>query len=254
MSEDGSRSPRRAVVVGASSGVGRALAAELAARRWDLVLAARDARDLEAIAADLELRWSVRVAVKPFDVSGPEGSIARFCDECSAHLGKIHALFITVGQVDPVDRGLSDLATIERLVAVNYTNVVKTIARFGALFEAQDSGTIAVFSSIAAAAPRSRNVVYASAKAGLEAYCRGLRHHFSCTGVKIQVYALGYVDTAMSFGQKLLFPIASPRRAARFVVANLTRDVGRIYYPRFWSLVTLILRYTPWFVYKRLQF
>lgn len=254
MSEDSSGPRRGAVVVGASAGVGRALAAELAAQGWDLVVAAREARDLAAVADDLELRWPVDVVARPFEMSGSDQEIARFCEECATRLETIDAVFVTVGQVDAVDRGLGDLATIERLVRVNYTNVLKLIARFGTLLEAQGGGTIALFSSIAAAAPRSRNVVYASAKAGLEAYCRGLRHYFAGTGVTIQVYALGYVDTAMSFGQKLIFPVVSPRRVARFVVANAARDLGRIYYPRFWYLVTRALRCLPWFVYKRLQF
>ena len=60
--------------------------------------------------------------------------------------------------------------------------------------EQQRQGNIVLFSSIAAVAPRQRNAVYSAAKAALETYGRAIRHHLADTEVRVQVYALGYVD------------------------------------------------------------
>ena len=66
-----------ALVVGASSGLGRALAGELARRRHDLLLVASDARDLEAVAADLNLRHGVAVRALALDLSAEPDPAAR---------------------------------------------------------------------------------------------------------------------------------------------------------------------------------
>jgi short-subunit dehydrogenase len=244
----------RAIVVGASSGVGRALAAELSRRGFDLVLAARGERDLEAVAADLRLRWGNAVAVEPIDLAAPDFDARSFCERCLARLGGLDAVLVTAGLIDPRDVGLTEPELAARLVRVNYSGVLQLVAELGRYLEQQDRGTPVTFSSIAAAAPRRKNAVYSSAKAALEVYCRALRHHFRDRKVVVQTYALGYVDSAMTFGQELRFPIASPEKVAAHVVRNLGRDCGRVYLPRFWALVVLVLRHLPWSLYKRLDF
>ena len=87
-------------------------------------------------------------------------------------------------------------------------------------FEGQ-GGTLVLFSSIAAAAPRRRNVAYAAAKAGLESFGRSMRHRTAGTPVEVQVYALGYVDTAMTRDLDLKLPVADPGRVAELVVGRL---------------------------------
>jgi short-subunit dehydrogenase len=247
-------SERTAVVVGASSGVGRALAEALAARQTDLVLAATDRRDLEAVASDLALRWGVQAHVWPLDLADPSLDVAGACERWVALLGRVDALLLPVGYVNPEDDRLPTRALLETTVRVNYTGVVALIAELARHFERQGHGRIVAFSSIAAAAPRRRNMVYASAKAGLEAYLQALRHYFAGSRVLVQTYALGYVDTALSYGQRLLLPAVSPRSVAAAVVRNLDRDVGRVYYPTYWGWVTGLLRLLPWAVYKRLRF
>ena len=249
------RSPAgRAVIVGASSGVGRALAETLAREGYDLLLSARDRRDLEVLAADLRLRDRIGVHVHTIDLSEPELATAAFIDTCVRELGRVDAIFLTAGMIHSRDHGPGEADTISSLIWVNYANMIQLIAGFARRFQEQAGGDIVTFSSIAAAAPRGRNVVYSSAKAGLETYCRGLRHHLDGTGVTLQTYALGYVDTAMSYGQKLLFPVASPAKVADYVVRNLGRDRGRVYFPRFWLPIVLVLRHLPWSLYKRLSF
>ncbi len=244
----------RAVVVGASSGVGRALAEELARRGYDLVISARETRDLAAVASDLELRRQTRVHCLSIDLAAPDFDAQGYRDACVELLGQVDAIFVTAGMIDSRDHGPGDAETTARLIQVNYASVIQLIARFAELFETRGRGNIVTFSSIAAAAPRRQNTVYSSTKAALETYCQGLRHHLSPTPVILQTYALGYVDTAMSFGQKLLFPVASPTRVARYVVDHLDRDHGRVYLPRFWAIVVFALRSLPWFIYKRLSF
>ncbi|MEE8557292.1 MAG: SDR family NAD(P)-dependent oxidoreductase [Myxococcota bacterium] len=243
-----------AVVVGASSGVGRALAEGLARAGYALVLAARDARDLEATAAHLRLRFDRPVFAKPLDLGDASFDAEKFCLECVDALGGVDAFFLTAAEIDPADSGFTGSATARRLLSVNFAAPLELLSGFGRHLEERGRGWLVVFSSIAAAAPRGRNVVYSATKAALETYCAGIRHHLASTGVRVQVYRLGYVDTSMSFGQKLLLPPVPPERVARHVLRNLRKDRGLVYYPRYWSLLLWVLDRLPWFVYKKLRF
>ena len=245
---------RKAVVVGASSGVGRALAERLAREGFDIVIVARDGRDLECVAADLGQRLGARVVCRPIDITAAEFDVEAFCRDCLDTLDGLDALFLPAGQVSDRDEGLVSGELLGRLVRVNFTGPIDVLAPFVAHFKQQKRGDLVLFSTIAAAAPRGRNMAYAAAKAGLEFYSRALRHHLDGSGVNIQVYALGYVDTAMSFGQSLKLPVAKPAAVADEVVRHLGQDRGVVYYPSFWRYVTLVLRHLPYFLSRRLRF
>lgn len=250
MSEPG----KAAVVVGASSGVGRALAEALAERGWRLVLSARDARDLEAVAADLKARWEAPCYPVAVDLATPDFDADGFCHDCERALGEIDAAFCVAGEINEQDNGLADDETVRQLIQVNYANAVRTLAAFARVFETRGRGVLVGFSSIAAAAPRGRNMVYASAKAGLETYLKALRHNFADTPVLVQGYALGYLDTAMAYGRKLWLRAVSAEAVAGQVIGNLDKDRGIVYYPQYWGLITRALKLLPWFIYKRLRF
>jgi short-subunit dehydrogenase len=243
-----------AVVVGASAGVGRALSAELGRRGYDLVVSARHAEDLEALAADLRLRHRVAVTPRPLDLCGPPEDLDRYVDECFALLGEVAAVLVTAGAVAENDDGLAPPGVTAALVKTNFLGVATLAGAFVERLEAQGRGTIVMFSSIAAAAPRGRNVVYGAAKAALEHYGRSLQHRLAGGRVRVQIYALGYVDTAMTAGRRLLLPPADPGHVAATVVDRLDRDRRFTYLPRYWRAVVFVLRRLPWPVYRRLSF
>jgi short-subunit dehydrogenase len=241
-------------VVGASAGVGRALSEELARHGYDLVISARDVEDLDALAADLTLAHAVRVTARALDLCGPAESLEGYAVECFDNLRQIDALLIPAGAVADGDNGSGPSALAARLMGTNFLGVATLAGAFVERFEAQGRGTIVLFSSVAAAAPRSRNVTYGAAKAALEYYGRALQHRLAGSGVGVQVYALGYVDTAMAAGHKLLLPPASPQRVARAVVNGIGRGRRFAYLPRYWQAVVLVLRWLPWPIYRRMRF
>ena len=251
---------RRAVIVGASSGVGRALAEELARSGSDLLLVATDRRDLAALAADLHLRFDRRVEIELLDLNELTEQPLEICLRWRARLGGCDAVLIPAGYVDSDDDGLPTPDMIERNMRINMLSVVQLLTAAGRLFEKQGFGTLVAFSSIAAAAPRKKRIAYAASKAALEAYLQGLRHYFASLPsgaggeVRVQTYALGYVDSAMSYGQKLLFPVAAPEAVARQVVRRLQADTGKVYYPGYWALITTVLKNLPWALFRRLKF
>ncbi len=241
-----------AVVIGASSGVGRALAQELARCGSNVVVVSRDTRDIEATAADLRERLQVRSLGVALDIASADLDHEAFVDSCTAFLGDVDSVFIPAGTVSDDDVGATPEVLVA-LTATNYLGPARLAAAFARRMLPRRRGEIVLFSSIAAGAPRTRNAAYSAAKAALEVYARGLRHSLEPQGISVRVYALGYVDTPLSFGRKLLLPIASPEATARHVVSHRDRS-GKYYYPRFWWWVLIVLEHMPWALYRRLSF
>jgi short-subunit dehydrogenase len=243
-----------AVVIGASSGVGRALADSLARAGYDLVLAARSARDTSAVAADVTARYGVRAFPLEVDLLASESEIAEWFARCRRALPDVDAVIVTAGAVDDLDDGIRDGGLVDRLVGTNFVGVVRVAQRFLAEFERRDRGTLVLCSSIATAAPRSRNVLYTASKSALESYARSVQHRYADSGVRVQVYALGYVDTAMTRGRDLRLPVVSASRVADRIAGGLHQSRRFRYSPGFWAAVVSVLKRLPWPVHKRLEF
>lgn len=245
-----------AVIVGASSGVGRALTQRLAQEGYNLVITSRDPRDLEATAADLRLRYGIKCWVITQDIAEEGWDAVDFAKACEQKLGSVDCLLVPAGGANAADAGPNP-DVLEDVFGVNYLGPAKLAAAFGQLLGERGSGSIVLFSSIAAVAPRSKNPAYSAAKAALETYAAGLRHSLARRNVAVMVVALGYVDTPQTFGLSLLLPVASPEAVAEHVVGRLLRASargGKVYFPGFWWGVTTTLRLMPWSLYRRLQF
>jgi short-subunit dehydrogenase len=242
-----------AVIVGASAGLGRALASELAARGRSLLLVASDARDLEATAADLSVRFGVAARGLAGDAADPE-ALATALRRVCAGLPDLDTLLLPLGVVDDADEPLLDGARASRLVAVNWLAAVAAVREVAPHLVARGAGSIVGFGSIAALRGRTNNAVYAAAKRALASYFESLRHALEPRGVCVSFYVLGYMDTALAYGRRLLLPKADPARLARHVCDRLGRAPGTHFLPAFWSPVGLALRLLPWAVYRRLRF
>ncbi|MFZ5878873.1 MAG: SDR family NAD(P)-dependent oxidoreductase [Chloroflexota bacterium] len=241
------------VIVGASAGVGRALAYQFARAGHNLVVAASDARDLEATASDLRIRCGVQVTPVVMDLARIEETALRQIEQAAADWGGLHGLLLPAGAVSPDDTANAAAGEFDRLTRVNYLSMASVIQRLLPLLQGHPA-VIVGFGSVAAMRGRGRNVAYAAAKRALESYFESLRHAFSNTDLKVQFYVLGYMNTQMAFGMRTPLPKADPGKLSRVVLANVARDIGVVYYPRFWRLMHWVVRSIPWPLYKRMQF
>jgi short-subunit dehydrogenase len=241
------------LILGASGGLGRELCYRFAAERNDLVIVASDDRDLKALKSDLELRFDVRVISVATDVSEASGC-ADELHAAVAQLTPLRGLLFPIGAVLSRDAGTLDRESAERLMRVNFLSVVDTVALFLPSLLSSNGGTVVGFGSIAAARGRNGNAVYSASKRALESYFESLRHVCAKAGPIVQFYVVGYLDTSLSAGRTKLIPKASPRRLAARVARDLNRDIGRVYFPWYWRPVCSALRWTPWFLYKRMRF
>ena len=241
-----------AVVVGASAGLGRALAEALAAAGHDLVLVSSDARDLEAAASDLRIRHRVKVVGVPLDLGGELAHLERL-NQASRDLGGPDALLLPIGWTAASDDSTTSADVAERLVRTNLLSVVAVVGELLPELRQKPRASIVGFGSVAALRGRGANMVYAASKRALQTWFEGLRHACAGSPVRVSFYVLGFLDTSLAFGRRTPLPRADPARLAARVVRELGRSEGVVYHPRAWRIVALILPLVPFFLYKRLK-
>ncbi|GAA0710624.1 SDR family NAD(P)-dependent oxidoreductase [Dokdonella soli] len=240
-----------ALVVGASSGLGRALASELARRQHDLLLVASDARDLEALAADLNLRHGVAVRALALDLGREADPGARIAAALEG-LSPLSALLLPIGMSRADDDLTLDAARIGELLAINlHAPLTIAHALLPRLLDAR--GVVVLFGSVAAVRGRDRNVVYAATKRGLESLYESLRQRHPPSELRVQLYRLGFLATNLTHGLRLPIPAVDPDVVARTVVDRLARGSARWYLPRRFALIALLVRALPWAIYRRMR-
>ena len=240
------------VIVGASAGVGRALATCFASAGHDLLLVASEDRDLRATAADLAIRHGVRARWVAADAAYRTCAerIATAADE----LGGFDGVLFPIGAVAATDDCRFDPDRTARLVDVNFSAVAAITTRLLPHLLTRPRATIVGFGSVAATRGRGKNVAYSAAKRALASFFESLRHACADSGVAVQFYVLGYMDTELAAGVRSPIPKGDPRVLGDLVLKNLDRDVGVVYYPWFWRALSVALRGVPWGLFKRLRF
>jgi len=243
----------RAVIVGATAGVGRCLAEALATNGAGLLLVSSDRRDLDVLAGHLRLVFDVEVNVLEIDARHVEASVNRIVEAANV-FGAVDSLFFPIGLSRDDDIGCLSVCDSLALINVNFSIVVGVVSRLIGQLVKHDSSNIVGFGSVAAVRGRSSNVVYAASKRGLQGYFESLRHLTGGSTTSVQFYKLGYIDSQQSYGRGLLFPKVKPEIVARQVVNNLGKDLGDVFFPRFWRFVVLAVLMLPWTVFRRLKF
>jgi decaprenylphospho-beta-D-erythro-pentofuranosid-2-ulose 2-reductase len=234
------------LILGAGSGVGRALAHELASRHHDLILSAREQRDLNATAEDCKIRHKIHAKNFEIDLSEPHFAADFHAERLLSAFPNIHHIFVNTGTADPMDVGLSDANTMRSSHDVHFLNLAMLLSVLTKNAERISLKSVLVCSSISAHSPQTKNISFAASKASLEIYCAGLRSHLANQKVYVQTYILGHVDTSLTYGQKYFMPLSSPKKIAHQMLQHLGQDIGQVYYPGYWRFLVLAFQMLPW--------
>ena len=162
-------------VTGAASGIGRALAIELAARRADLALADRDEAGLQAVAAEIAKVNPRKISLHRVDVASPE-DIATFAREAIAAHPSLNIVInnagvALLGQFHEIDQ-----AQIEWLFNINFWGVVHSTRAFLPQLAKQPAAHIVNVSSIYGIIAPPGQTAYSSAKFAVRGFSESLRH------------------------------------------------------------------------------
>ena len=179
---------RRALVTGASSGIGEAVALALADAGAELVLTGRSAERLAALAA----RFSVPVTVIAADLAKAE-EVERVVREA----GRIDMLIANAGLYIPGDAAEGDPDRWDELMAVNVNAVFRLIRRVLPEMIAQKAGDIVVTSSVSGHQAIQWEPVYSASKHAVQAFVHGVRRQLGPHDVRIGAVAPGVVLNAL---------------------------------------------------------
>ncbi len=210
-----------ALVTGASDGIGRAFAAELAAAGLDLLLVARRDRLLAEIAADLAVRHGVRVEVLAADLGDPD-AVARVAAAAEAmDIGLLVAAagFGTSGPflANALEEELS-------MLDVNCRAVLALTHRLGQRFAARGRGGVVLMSSILAFHGAPYAAHYAATKAYIQSLAEGLAVEWKPRGVDVIASAPGPTRSGFAARAGMVMDRAEdPATVARATLAALGR-------------------------------
>jgi decaprenylphospho-beta-D-erythro-pentofuranosid-2-ulose 2-reductase len=238
------------LVLGGTSTIARAIAAELAARGFDLALAGRDLAELDAVAADLRVRHGVAASVHRMDVLDMDKHAVSLAPCLTADL---RGVVLAFGYLGDQRRAESDAAEARRILDTNLTGSAIALEVVAAHLARLGGGFVCALSSVAGERGRQSNYVYGAAKAGLTAYLSGLRNRLASAGVRVVTVKAGIVDTRMSAGMPGAALAASPVSVARAVVRAIEGGRDVVYVPWFWRWIMLVIRLIPEPLFKRLR-
>ena len=223
----------RALVTGASRGIGRALAHELADRGATVGLAARSVRDLEAVAAELAGAHHVLVC----DVALRE-SIQAAVEDFVAATGGIDILVVNAGIAHYEPIATQEIDAIERMTEVNWLGTVYTVKAALPYLLERASGHIVVMSSGAGLRPFPGAAAYSATKAAQAMFADALRHELGGTGVSLTTVFPGEIATSLLEHQPSgTMPdwyrgdeAAPPEELALRIVRAIERDRRELYW------------------------
>ena len=239
----------KVIVVGASSGIGAAIATQLAKRGSTVAVVARRAQALEAIAS----AHPGRVRTYAFDTTDVD-AVAELQDRIVADLGGLDAIFYAAGVMPAIAEGEYAFEKEREMVDVNLLGAIAWITPAAARFEAARAGTIVGISSVAGERGRRKNPVYGTTKAALTAYLEGLRNRCARYGVNVVTAKPGFIDTPMTKGVEGMFWLISADEAAAAIIRLAERgNSASGFVPKRWALVALVLRMIPSFIFRRLN-
>ncbi len=240
---------RDIVVIGATSAVAQAAVRLWAARKAALVLVGRNADALARVAADAHIRGAARVITHAGDLT----DIA-FIDSVAATTSPAVAL-VAHGSLSDSARAEASAEYLDYELTLNFVSAAQWAQRLALACERAGGGSVAVISSVAGDRGRGSNHAYGAAKAGLTAFCSGLRARMSARGVQVTTVKPGFIDSPMTAHVAKKGALwATPEAVAAGILRAIDKRRDVVYLPGFWAPIMLVIKHLPERIFKRLKF
>jgi len=231
---------RRCWIIGASTGIGAALAEALAARGARVALSSRRREVLEGLASRMA---AGRAQVFPLDVRDAP-ALAQAAQSLVAMWGGIDLVVVMAGDYKPMRAWEVDLADATAMIETNLTGAFNVLAAVTPQLVKQGSGTIALVSSVAGYRGLPKSLVYGPTKAALINLAETMYLDLRPKGLGVCVVNPGFVKTPLTAQNDFRMPaLIEPGEAALEIVAGLERGAFEIHFPR---------RFTGWLKFMRL--
>jgi short-subunit dehydrogenase len=237
----------RAIVVGASSGMGAALVRQLAAGGHRVAAVARRLDRLEALAAEA----GDGVIVRAHDVTDT-GAVPDLFEQLVRELGGLDLIVYAAGIMPAVGPAEYDTSKDLAMLEINVGGCIAWCNEAARLFATQRSGTICGISSIAGVRGRKGQPVYGTTKAAMDHYLEALRNRLAEGGAHVLTIRPGFVETEMTADLGLSGAI-SAEAAASSILKAVRRRANVRYVPLKWWAIAQVVKAIPSFIFKKLS-
>ena len=248
----GQVTPKKILVLGATSGIAEATCRVWAGQGASLFLVGRNPAKLEVVAADLRTRGAAEVFTAVVDLD----DTARH-PELLAHavnsLTGLDVAYLAHGVLGEQREAESDFAVAEQILHTNLTSAVSLLTWLANFCVQRRSGVLAVLSSVAGDRGRKSNYVYGASKAGLSAFLDGLRNRVDREGVTVLTIKPGPVKTAMTINMPGSHKFADVNKVAATIVKAIDERRDTLYVPFQWQPIMFVIRHIPERVFKKLN-
>lgn len=235
-------------VTGASSGIGRALALDLAREGFSVFATARSKDDLNRLAGEADSLKGTIIAA-PGDVTNAESMaelVARIDNEGD---GLALAVF-NAGVYIPVHGETLKVEDFDKTFAVNLSGVVNGLVPAIERMKARGRGQLAIVSSVTGYGGLPTSAAYGATKAALINLAESLKFDLDKLGVRIQVICPGFVDTPATADNAFTMPaLMQPGDAASRIASGLKSSSFEITFPRRFTYVLKALQFLPYGAY-----
>lgn len=228
-------------ITGASSGIGAAVAKQLAAAGVLVACSARSSESLGALAAQQK-------NIKPYvlDVTD-ESAVASCFNTIERDLGVIDLVIAAAGTYSEVKLDDFKTAAFKRMYEVNYLGVINTLAAVIPTFRKRQAGHISWAASVAGYRGLPKAAAYGPTKAALINLAESLKEELAADGVLISVINPGFVKTPMTSVNDFPMPfIMDVEDAARLTIEGLRRRKFEVAYPRRFVAILKVARVLPY--------
>lgn len=233
-------------LVGASEGLGRALALKLSHAGAEVILSARSADRLTALAAELPGRCRV-VAM---DVSDRDS-----VQQAAQDVGEIDGLVFLAGVATLLKAQDWDAEKVEQMLDINLTGAARVIGRVIGPMVARDAGHIVMIGSLSAYRGLPGSIGYSASKAGLMALAESMHGDLRHSNICVQLANPGYIQTRMQDDNPHAKPfIMSPEKAAQEVFEQMNTDFFHKAFPFAFGLLFRLSRFLPTRLYEAIFF
>ncbi len=234
------------LITGASSGIGKALAFELAQKGYSLALASREADQLNQVRDDIIAAHNPpAVAVRPLDVTDYD-DVFKAVNELADELGGLDIVFANagIGLGEKVGRG--DFEKARRTIEVNLIGAIATVDAAAAYFLDKGKGHIVGTSSVAAFRGMPNSSAYCASKAGFAIYLEAVRAELFKKNIDVTVLYPGYIDTPLNNMLKTRPFLISVEKGAAIIARLIEKKVKSSTVPVYpWNIVGRLMKVLP---------
>ncbi|AOF83602.1 short chain dehydrogenase family protein [Methyloversatilis sp. RAC08] len=237
-------SGKRVWLIGASSGIGEALARRLMAQGARVALSARSADKLAALCS-----VSAQAAALPLDVAEPD-ALADAAATLTARWGGIDVVLFVAARYQAVRAWELDPADIDATLNTNVAAVMKGCAAVLPGMLAAQSGALVILSSVAGYRGLPKAIIYGATKAALINFAETLFMDVRPRGLGVHLVCPGFVETPLTAQNDFKMPaLITADEAAGHILNGLARGDFHIHFPRRFTRWLLLLRLLPYRLY-----